>query len=47
MKKWDYSNIVSIGKFNGEEFFLSNNWKCAFKKICVNTKKQLCSSKKI
>ena len=27
-KKWDYSNIVSIGKFNGR-FFLSNNWKCA------------------
>ena len=38
-KKWDYSQIDSIGVFNGEKF-LSNNWKCAdFPGICVNVKK--------
>ena len=39
-KKWDYSQIDSIGVFNGEKVFLSNNWKCAdFPGICVNVKK--------
>ena len=40
-KKWDYSQITSIGKFNGEEIFLSYNWQCAdFSGICVNKKKE-------
>ena len=39
-KSWDYSQIVSLGKFNGEEIFLSNNWQCAdFSGICVNKPK--------
>ena len=39
-KKWDYSQIDSIGIFNGEEIFISNNWQCAdFPGICVNIKK--------
>jgi len=40
-KKWDYSQITSIGKFNGEEIFSSYNWQCAdFPGICVNQKKE-------
>lgn len=40
-KKWDYSQITSLGKFNNEEIFLSNNWQCAdFPGICVNIKKE-------
>jgi hypothetical protein len=40
-KKWDYSQIISMGRFNGEEIFLSNNWQCAnFPGICVNKKEK-------
>tara|TARA_Y100000996_G_C22475283_1_gene623834 strand:+ start:157 stop:822 length:666 start_codon:yes stop_codon:yes gene_type:complete len=40
-KKFDHSNIIKYGKFNGFEIYKSRNWQCAdFKKICINKPKK-------
>jgi len=40
-KKFDHSNIVKYGSFDGFEIYKSINWQCAdFKGICINNPKK-------